>query len=68
MSTLPSNDNRKQPSSVYTVMLLLSMLFMLIAVLAMWNELQRWAPDFYRTNTANPSVMVDPISNMSHFG
>lgn len=49
-------------------MLLLSMLFMLIAVLAMWNELQRWAPDFYRTNTANPSVMVDPISNMSHFG
>ncbi|MBL6724736.1 hypothetical protein N9C08_01775 [Rubripirellula sp.] len=68
MSTLPSSDNRKQPASVYTVMLLLSMLFMLIAVIAMWMELQRWAPDYYRTNTANPSVMVNPVSSMSNFG
>jgi hypothetical protein len=49
-------------------MLLLSMLFMLIAVIAMWMELQRWAPDYYRTNTANPSVMVNPVSSMSNFG
>lgn len=50
----------KQPPSVYTVLLLLSMLFLLIAVVAMWIELRRWAPDYYRTNTANPSVMVTP--------
>jgi len=41
-------------------MLLLSMLFMLIAVIAMWVELSRWSPDYYRTNTATPSVMVVP--------
>ena len=34
MSTLPSTENRKQPPSVYTVMLLLSMIFMLVAVIA----------------------------------
>ena len=60
MSTLPSTENRKQPPSVYTVMLLLSMVFMLIAVIAMWIELNRWQPDLYRTNTARPSVMVMP--------
>lgn len=58
MSTLPSSDKRKQPPSVYTVMLLLSMLFMLIAVIAMWLEFNRWAPEYYRTGTANPNVMV----------
>ena len=59
MSTLPSSDSkRKQPPSVYTVMLLLSMLFLLIAVIAMWIELRRWAPEYYRTNSANPSAMV----------
>jgi hypothetical protein len=42
------------------VLLLLSMIFLLIAVIAMWIELNRWAPDYYRTNTANPSVMVLP--------
>ncbi|QDT06753.1 hypothetical protein K227x_51690 [Rubripirellula lacrimiformis] len=67
MSTQPSIDTRKQPPSVYTVMLLLSMLFMLIAVIAMWIELNRWAPDYYRTGTANPSVMVAPTS-MPTFG
>ena len=64
MSTLPSNDlgpaPSKQPPSVFTVMLLLAMLFMLIAVIAMYMELNRWAPDFYKTNTARPSVMVAP--------
>lgn len=68
MSTLPSNENRKQPPSVYTVLLLVSALFLAIAVVAMWMELNRWAPDYYRTNTANPSVMVKPISSVPHFG
>ena len=63
MSTLPSSENRKQPPSVYTVMLLLSMIFMLIAVIAMWVELSRWAPDYYRTNNANPTVMVQPVDD-----
>ena len=69
MSTLPSTEqpSRKQPPSVYTVMLLLSMVFMLIAVIAMWIELQRWAPEYYRTNTANPQVMVMPATSL-HLG
>ena len=37
-------------------MLMLSMLFLLIAVIAMFMELNRWAPDYYRT----PNVMVIP--------
>ncbi len=60
MSTLPSTENRKQPPSVYTVMLLLSMLFMLIAVIAMYMEWNRWAPEYYSTQSANPQVMVMP--------
>lgn len=64
MSTLPSNNpgpaSTKQPPTVFTVMLLLAMLFMLIAVIAMYMELNRWAPDYYKTNTARPSVMVAP--------
>jgi hypothetical protein len=43
-------------------MLLLAMLFMIIAVVAMYMELNRWAPDYYKTNTANPVVMVHPVS------
>jgi NADH:ubiquinone oxidoreductase subunit 4 (subunit M) len=54
--------------SIYTVMLLVSMLFMAIAVIAMYMELNRWAPDYYRTNTAQPSVMVQPIADMNHYG
>ena len=68
MSTLPSSDNRKQPPSIYTVMLLISMLFMAIAVFAMYMELNRWAPDYYRTNTAQPSVMVQPTADMNYYG
>ena len=64
MSTLPSTENRKQPPSVYTVMLLVSMLFMLIAVVAMWIELNRWAPEYYRTNTAQPNAMVLPAGDL----
>ncbi len=63
MSTLPSTENRKQPPSVYTIMLLLSMIFMLIAVIAMWIELNRWAPDYYRTPSAIPSAMVMPVDH-----
>ncbi|MEM8912912.1 MAG: hypothetical protein AAGC97_14185 [Planctomycetota bacterium] len=61
MSTQPSSEpvrSTKQPPSVYTVMLLLSMLFMLIAVIAMLLELNRWGPDYYKTNTARPNVML----------
>ena len=65
MSTLPSTEtNRKQPPSIYAVMLLLSMLFMLIAVIAMFVELNRWAPDYYRTNNANPQVMVIHVDDV----
>ncbi|TWU06235.1 hypothetical protein Pla52n_19550 [Stieleria varia] len=39
-------------------MLLLSMLFMLIAVIAMIIEMRRWAPDYFRTNSARPTTMV----------
>lgn len=64
MSTQLSNEpSRKQPPSVYTVMLLLSMLFMLIAVIAMYIELNRWYPDYYKTNTAQPQVMLVTASD-----
>ncbi len=58
MSTQPSIENRKQPPSIYTVMLLLSMLFMLIAVITMFIEFQRWGDDYWDTSKAVPSVMV----------
>jgi hypothetical protein len=47
-------------------MLILSTVFMLIAVIAMWIEVQRWAPDYWSTNAAKPSVML--VSDDSHFG
>jgi hypothetical protein len=47
-------------------MLLLSMLFLVIAVIAMWIELRRWQPDYWRTGTANPSAMVMPADDV-HF-
>ena len=58
MSTLPSTEGGKQPPSVYTVMLVLSMVFLLIAVIAMWIEFRRWAPDYFRTSKAKPLVQV----------
>lgn len=68
MSTLPSNNpggrQVKRPPSVYTVMLLLAMVFMLIAVIAMYVELGRWSPDYYKTNTATPTTsMVQPVTD-----
>ncbi|MCS7470993.1 hypothetical protein NZK35_30425 [Stieleria sp. ICT_E10.1] len=64
MSTLPSTEGGKQPPSVYTVMLVLSMVFLLIAVIAMWIELRRWAPDYFRTSGANPMVQV--VTDIDH--
>lgn len=59
MSTLPSNETpRSQSPNVYTVMLILSTLFMLIAVIAMFIEWRRWAPDYGDTSSARPSVML----------
>lgn len=66
MSTLPPTDTSKQPPSVYTVMLILSMVFLLIAVIAMWIELNRWGPDYYRTSEARLNVQV--ITTVDHFG
>lgn len=62
MSTQPSSEARstKQPPSIYTVMLLLSMLFLLVAVIAMFIENGRWAPQFFNTQEARPQVMVVP--------
>jgi hypothetical protein len=37
-------------------MLLVSMLFMLVAVVAMFMELRRYAPEYYKTNAATPNV------------
>ncbi len=57
MSTqLSSNRPRKQPANVYTVMMLLSMVFMLIAVIAMFVELNNYAPDYSNTATAAPKA------------
>ena len=57
MSTQQSNKgSRKQPANVYTVMMLMSMLFMLVAVIAMFVELKRYAPDYHNTKPATPNV------------
>ncbi|TWU37702.1 hypothetical protein Q31b_44910 [Novipirellula aureliae] len=67
MSTLPSTEpqpSRKQPPSVYTVMLILSVLFLLVAVIAMFIEYQRWAPDYWNTRSAQPSAMVMTVDRV----
>lgn len=67
MSTQLSNNpmgrgGQKNSASIYTVLLLLSMIFMLIAVIAMWIELRRYQPDLWKTNTAAPGVsMAAPV-------
>lgn len=65
MSTQLSTENRKQPPSIYTVMLFLSMLFLLIAVIAMIVELRRWGPDYHRTQNAQPVVMIAPADQIA---
>lgn len=43
---------RKQGMDIYTVMLLLSVIFMLVAVIAMVVEFRRYAPDYWKTSSA----------------
>lgn len=67
MSTLPSTEpqpSRKQPASIYTVMLILSVLFLLVAVIAMFVEYQRWAPDYWNTRSAQPNAMVITVDRV----
>ena len=47
---------RKQGMNIFTIMLLLSVLFMLVAVIAMVVEARRYAPEYWNTNQARPSV------------
>jgi hypothetical protein len=57
VSTQLSSDRpRKQPANVYTIMLLMSMIFMLVAVVAMFMEMNRYAPDYHKTTSATPNV------------
>jgi len=37
-------------------MLLMSMIFMLVAVVAMFMEMNRYAPDYHKTTSATPNV------------
>ncbi len=46
--------SRKQGMSIYTVMLLLSVIFMLIAVIAMYIESGKYGPEYWNTSTARP--------------
>jgi Na+/glutamate symporter len=56
---------RKQPANVYTVMLILSVVFLLIAVIAMIIEYRRYAPDYWKTGTARPvGASVQSVSEM----
>lgn len=42
--------------SIYTVMLIMAMVFMLIAVIAMAIEFRRWGPDYWNTRSARPQA------------
>lgn len=44
-------------------MLLLSMLFLLVAVIAMFIENGRWAPQYFNTQEARPQVLVLPTES-----
>jgi len=56
---------RKQPANVYTVMLVLSVVFLLIAVIAMIIEYRRYAPDYWKTGNARPAgAAVQTVSEM----
>ncbi len=64
MSTQLSNlASRKQPMSIYVVMLILSALFLFIAVVAMWIEARRYAPDYWQTSTARPNVSAKSVAD-----
>lgn len=70
MSTPISNNPtgqrpiRKQGMDIYTMMLLLSVIFMFIAVIAMFIEFRRYAPDYWKTSSAQfqpGMVIVQPF-------
>jgi len=64
VSTQLSNPaSRKQPMSIYVVMLILSALFLFIAVVAMWIEARRYAPDYWQTSTARPNVSAKSVAD-----
>jgi hypothetical protein len=64
VSTQLSNPaSRKQPLSIYVVMLILSALFLFIAVVAMWIEARRYAPDYWQTSTARPNVSAKSVAD-----
>ncbi len=57
MSTQLSNEPvRKQPANVYTVMMIMSSVFLLVALIAMYMELNRYAPDYGNTASSRPNV------------
>ena len=57
MSTqVSSPQGPKQSFNVYTMMLVISTVALLIAVIAMFIELGRYAPDYYNTTSGRPSV------------
>ena len=47
---------RKRGLDIYTVMLLLSVLFMTVAVIAMTIEMRRYLPQLWKTDEARPVV------------
>jgi len=55
---------RKQPANVYTVMLILSVVFLLIAVVAMVIEYNRYAPDYWKTTNARPAASAQSLSEL----
>ncbi len=66
MLTPASNSHRKHHANVYTVMMVLSVLFLLIAVIAMFVERSRYSPDFGNTSSARPSgVFGQTIDQMA---
>lgn len=58
---------QKQGPSIYTVLLFLSMLFMLIAVIAMWMEMRRYQPDYWKVNSASPGMSMTIQADSQHF-
>jgi len=59
---LSSSPVRKHPMNIYTMMLILSALFMFIAVIAMWIEARRYAPDYWQTSGARPAAVSTPAA------
>ena len=55
---MKSGTSQKQGMDIYTVLLLIAMICMLIAVIAMYIERNRYAPDFSNTNAALSAVEV----------